>query len=145
MKFCRIWQTWDFLLIAPLFKKWLENVLQHKILRHITYAYVWVTHWGYRHNRFVSQLFSPSGEKQCILAYKSEQLTISCVAIFNTYCCYIKLDGIITNLTMKSFGVCNWYIKISQCGVYGASISIYYVLCPKTIEDFIKTTAISYC
>ena len=39
------------------------------------------------------------------------------MAIFHKYCCHkkIKLGGIITNLTMKSLGVCYWYDKIPQC------------------------------
>ena len=51
-----------------------------------------------------SQLLSPSGEKleQRIRAFKSEQPTAGCMAIFHKYCCYIKHGGIITNLTLQN-------------------------------------------
>ena len=49
-----------------------------------------------------SQLFSPSSEQpeQHILAYKSEQTTAGCIAIFPKHCCYIEYGGIIANLTL---------------------------------------------
>ena len=37
---------------------------------------------------------------------------------------------------MKSFGVCYWYIEMPWCGVCGAWIKIYYVLCSKTYSTF---------
>ena len=56
--------------------------------------------------------FCPSSEqpKQHILAYKSEQSTASCIAIFHKYCCYIKHGGIITNLTLwNPWGVSKYH------------------------------------
>ena len=46
--------------------------------------------------------FLPSGEQpeKWILAYKSEQPTVGCIAIFHKYCCSIKPGGIITNLNL---------------------------------------------
>ena len=46
--------------------------------------------------------FFPGGEQleQHIFAYKSEQPTIACIAIFYKYCFYIKHGDIVTNLTL---------------------------------------------
>ena len=67
--------------------------------------------------------------EQLILANKSEQPTASCIAIFHKYVCYVKHRGITTNLTMKSLGVCYWYIKMPQCGCveHGLEYTTFYV------------------
>ena len=65
----------------------------------------------YKPNRPVSQLFSSSSEQpeQGVLAYKSEQQTAGCIAIFDKYFCYIKHGDIITNLTLW-----NHYVYITD-------------------------------
>ena len=90
----------------------------------------------YFYNIPVSKLFFPSGKQleQCILAYKSEQPTAHCIAIFHKYCCYIKHGGIITNLTMKSLGYVTDMSKYHK--VYGAWIWLYYILCLKKYGTF---------
>ena len=56
----------------------------------------------FRHRRAIDISSSPSGEhpEQSILAHKSEQPTAGCISMFDKYCCYIKLGGIITNLAL---------------------------------------------
>ena len=67
-------------------------------------------------NRPFSQLFffCRWAAEQCILAHKSEPIA-GCIAIFHNHVCYIKHGAIITNLTMKSLGVCYWYFKMPWC------------------------------
>ena len=73
--------------------------------------------------------FSSSGEQpqQCILAYKSEQPTVDCIAIFHKCCCCIKYGGIIRNLTLWNLWGYVTYISIYH--TKGAWIIIHYVLC----------------
>ena len=39
-----------------------------------------------------------------MLAYKSEEPTNGCIAMFHKYCCYMKHGGITTNLTHEIIG-----------------------------------------
>ena len=81
----------------------------------------------------INKKISPSSEQpeQCILAYKSELPTTSCIAIFHKYCCYINHGSIINKFeSIKSLGVCYWYVEIPQCGYmeYGLLYIMFYVL-----------------
>ena len=70
--------------------------------------------------------FPSSGEQpqQRVLACQPEEPTVSCIAIFQNYCCYIKHVGIITNwLYIKSLGISYWYIKIPQCSYTGHGLA----------------------
>ena len=65
--------------------------------------------------------FSPSGEQpeQYILAYKSEQPTAGCLAIFHKYCWYIKHGSIITNLTLwNPWGYVTDMSKYHNAGIW---------------------------
>ena len=70
-----------------------------------------------------------SSPKQHILAFKSEQPSADCIAIFHKYRCYIKHGSIITNMTMTSLRVYYWYVQTSQYGYmeHGLECIMFYI------------------
>ena len=65
---------------------------------------------------FLKETCFPCGElsAQRISAFKSEQSTAGCMAIFHKYCCCTKHGDVVT--LVKSLGACYWLVKTPQWG-----------------------------